>query len=82
VLSSNQNNEIFYGLGRNFVTWEQIAKWAVKYSKSKSKIKLIDKGWSGSPNFYVVSKIKKYFGLSFRSTEKIKEHIRYLISAV
>ncbi len=82
VLSSNLNNEIFYGLGRNFVTWEQIAKWAVKYSKSKSKIKLIDKGWADSPNFYVVSKIKKYFGMSFRSTEKIKEHIRYLISSV
>jgi len=80
LLQSNYKNEIFFGLSKNFITWEQIAKWAFKISGKKPKIKLKDLNWSKTPPLYSVEKIKNYFGFEFDSTEKIKEHISYLLS--
>jgi UDP-glucose 4-epimerase len=79
VLAGSCKNEIFYGLSKNFITWEQIGKWALEYAGVKTKIKLRGLGWSNTPPLYSVDKIKKYFGLSFDSTEKVKEHVKYLI---
>jgi len=79
LIASRLKNQVFYGLGNKFVTWEQIARTAVAMTKSKSTIKVINKGWSSNPAFYKVNKIKKYFGLSFNPDKQIKEHIRYLI---
>jgi Nucleoside-diphosphate-sugar epimerases len=80
VIESDLKNEVFYGLSSKFTTWEQIARWAVEFTGSKSEIKVIDKGWSPDPPFYMVEKIKNYFGLVFNSTERLKEHMQYLIS--
>ncbi|MCX8092612.1 MAG: NAD(P)-dependent oxidoreductase [Candidatus Goldbacteria bacterium] len=80
VLNSNCKNEIFFGLGKDFITWEQIAKWAFELSGNKPHITLINKGWSNNPPMYDVSKIEKYFNLSFNSVQKIKEHIKYLLT--
>lgn len=80
LLNSNCKNETFFGLSKNFVTWEQIAKWAFEISNKRPNIRVIDKGWSDKPVIYSVEKIKKYFNLSFDSEEKIKEHIKYLIN--
>jgi UDP-glucose 4-epimerase len=80
VLNSNCKNETFFGLSKNFITWEQIAKWAYELAGKKVNIKLIDKKWSANPPLYDVSKIEKYFNLSFNSEEKIKEHIKYLLN--
>ncbi len=79
IIESKFKNEIFFGLSQNFITWEQIAKWAFEFSGKKPKIKLKNLGWSKKPPIYSVEKIKKYFGLSFNSEEKIKEHIKYLL---
>jgi UDP-glucose 4-epimerase len=80
VLNSNCKNETFFGLSKNFITWEQISKWAYELAGKKVNIKLIDKKWSANPPLYDVSKIEKYFNLSFNSEEKIKEHIKYLLN--
>ncbi len=79
VLNSRLKNQVFYGLGSKFITWEQVAQWAVETAKGKSRIKVIDRGWSKNPPFYRVDKIRKYFGLSFNPAEKIKKHIEYLL---
>ncbi len=80
VLNSNCKNETFFGLSKNFITWEQIARWAYELAGKKPDIKLINKGWSANPPLYDVTKIKKYFNLSFNSENKIKEHLKYLLS--
>ncbi|HDQ25861.1 MAG TPA: NAD(P)-dependent oxidoreductase [bacterium] len=79
LLNSGISNEIFFGLSRNFITWEQIAKWAVKYSGSSSKIITEDLGWSSAPSCFSVKKIESALGLSFNSTPHVKEHIKYLL---
>lgn len=80
VLASSCKNEIFYGLSKNFITWEQIGKWAFKYAGTKPKFKLFDRGWSDNPPLYSVGKIEKQFGLAFNSTDTVKEHVKYLIT--
>ncbi|HRU39345.1 MAG TPA: NAD(P)-dependent oxidoreductase [Candidatus Goldiibacteriota bacterium] len=82
LLESSCKNEIFYALSENFITWEQIGKWAFKYAGTKPKFRLFDKGWSDNPPLYSVEKIKKHFGLSFNSSETVKEHVRHLIGLV
>lgn len=79
VLSGSVKNGIFYGLSKNFITWEQIGKWAFEYAGKKPRIKLRDLGWSDDPPLYSVDKMEKYFGLSFDSTEKVREHVKYLV---
>jgi UDP-glucose 4-epimerase len=79
VLESDCKNEIFYGLSKNFITWEQIGKWAFKYAGTKPRFKLFDKGWSDDPPLYSVDKIEQQFGLAFNSTETVKQHVRYLV---
>ena len=80
ILNSNCRNETFFGLSRNFITREQIAKWAFELAGTKPNIKLVNKGWSDNPPLYNVSKIKKYFNLSFNPQVKIKEHLKYLLN--
>lgn len=82
VLNSNCKNETFFGLSRDFITWEQIAKWAFELANKKQNINLINKGWPDNPPLYDVSKIKNYFNLSFNPENKIKEHIKYLLNII
>ena len=79
ALESNLTKETFYGLSKNFLSWEQAAKWAVKYCKSKSKIETLDYGYSEDPVMFSVENMRSHFGLSFNSQEKVKEHIRYIL---
>jgi UDP-glucose 4-epimerase len=79
ILSANNTNETYYGLSRNFVTWAQIARWAIEFAKSGSKIKLNDLGWGSKPSLFSVNKIKNDFGLSFNSSLQLKEHVKFLI---
>ena len=84
VLASRKSNETYYGLSKNFITWEQIAKWAVEAAKPfrggkpESRIVLKDLGWGDKPSLFDVGKIKKSFGLSFNSTKLVKEHVEFL----
>lgn len=80
VLEGSFKNEIFFGLGSEFTSWENIARYAVKKSGLKSKINVKDCGWPDEPRVYRVDKIKKYFGFIFKSGSTLKEHVDYLLS--
>lgn len=78
VLHSGLNRRIFFGLGTEFVTWEDIAVFAIEYTGSKSEIVLEDKGWIKAEYTFDVSGMKKEFGYAFSSFDKIKEHVAYI----
>ncbi len=69
---------IFLTGGTGFITWEEIARQAIAVTASKSRIILIDRGYSKEPKNYLVRKIEKHFKLVFKAREKITEHISYL----
>jgi UDP-glucose 4-epimerase len=79
ILRSNPNREIYFGLSKNFTSWEAIARQAIELTGSKSKIVLEDKGYSDRPHLFDLSKIQRDFGLAFDSTQTITEHLRYLL---
>jgi UDP-glucose 4-epimerase len=81
VIESDAAGEVFFGLSKNFVTWEQIARWAIEYSNSGSRVVLHDRGYSDDPSIFDVAKIEKFFGLSFDPREHLQEHIRYLLAS-
>jgi UDP-glucose 4-epimerase len=78
VIASNLNRRIFTGVGVEFITWEQIARYAVQHVGSKSQIVLEEKPGAGPGDRFDVSAIEKEFGLKFTSFEKMKEHVAYL----
>jgi UDP-glucose 4-epimerase len=80
VLESELTDEIFFGLGRTFVSWEQIARWAVEQARSSSEIVVEDKGWSPNPVLFSVEKMQRHFGLSFDATKQLQTHIATLLS--
>jgi UDP-glucose 4-epimerase len=80
VLEGDARGEIFFGLGKTFVRWEEIARWAVEEAGSKSPIVLADHGYPDDPSLFSVAKIEAFFGLAFDSQEKIREHLRALLA--
>lgn len=80
VLHSDNNRQIYLGLGTEFVTWEEITQYAIDYTGSKSRIILEDKGWTRGSFLFDVSKMGRDFGFEFTSMEKIREHVRYIAS--
>ncbi|MFW6036063.1 MAG: NAD-dependent epimerase/dehydratase family protein [Halothermotrichaceae bacterium] len=82
LLTSSHNRQVFFGLSSTFITWKEIAQYAVDYLSSSSRIILEDKGWTKNDAFYDVSKIKKEFGFKFNARNKIKEHIEYLAAII
>lgn len=80
VLEGKFRNEIFFGLGAEFSTWEEIARYAVKKAGTKSRVVIKDLGWSAKPMLYRVDKIRKYFGYSFKPGKSLKQHVDYLLA--
>jgi UDP-glucose 4-epimerase len=78
VLESEVNRQIYLGLGREFITWEEIAVEAISLSGSKSRIILQDQGYSANPFYYRVNKIAHDFNLEFTARDKITAHLQYL----
>ncbi len=76
LLESDMNEEVFFALGANFVSWYEIACMA-KEMVPKSGSRISSPTTEGKHPLYDVSKIKKYFGLEFDSREDLKEHIRW-----
>ena len=82
VLESDVNRKCYFGLGKNYVTWERIAKEVIQLSSSSSTIVLDDKGYDPVPSLFDVSLIKKDFGLEFKNWNRICEHLEYLVNTV
>ena len=79
VLNSDVNRKTYFGLAKNFISWETIAKEAIKKCNSKSVIEVEDRGWDPDGTTFDVSDMKNDFSLEFNGWEKIKEHLDYYI---
>jgi UDP-glucose 4-epimerase len=78
VLGSDVNREVFTSLGPDFITWEQITRWAVQVCGSASQVTVEDKGIGLAEMTYDVSAIERCFGLRFDPTGRLREHLAYL----
>ncbi|MFW5960439.1 MAG: NAD-dependent epimerase/dehydratase family protein [Chitinivibrionales bacterium] len=79
VLEGELDNRIFFGLGNEFITWEEVAQRAIAAANSESRVYLEDKGWDKDYGNFDVSGIQETFGFSFNPRKKIDEHISYFI---
>lgn len=79
VLGSTRSREVYFGLAKPFVSWQDIAQQAVALARSESRI--VVEGEPAPRCMFDLSKIAKHFGLEFGSTDKLNEHIRYLLGA-
>jgi UDP-glucose 4-epimerase len=78
VLESNLNEEAFFGLGTEWISWKSIAERAIAmHPGTKTAIKEEDKGWSNSPFLFSLEKINKFFGLKFNGGNFIDEHVKW-----
>jgi UDP-glucose 4-epimerase len=83
VLESNANHNIYFGLARDFVTWEQIAQKAIEITGSRSRIVFNeDIVYDAEPYLFTLQKIKQEFGFAFDSWDKLVDHVRYLIETM
>jgi UDP-glucose 4-epimerase len=78
LLGSTVNREVFTSLSPDFITWEQIARWAVEICVSSSEINVVDKGAPPASTTYDVSAIQQEFGLKFDAAGHLREHLAYL----
>jgi len=66
--------ETYLAVGRDFVTWEQIALETIKGSASQVVVE--DTGLSPTPDMFDVGKIDGRFGLTFNGMPSISAYIR------
>lgn len=78
VLRSGFNRRIFIGMGRKFIPWEDIARFAVSCTGSGSEIIPEEEGSIRGIFEYDVSAMEKGFGFNFYEEERIREHVLYL----
>lgn len=80
VVCSEDNREIYYGLGADFLTWESIARKVISLSGSRSTVRLT--GSPAAPCLFSLEKIRDKFGFSFEAEPHLTEHLRYLLETV
>jgi UDP-glucose 4-epimerase len=80
IIKTGVNHKTYFGLSKNFISWQFVAEEAIKLCGSKSRINLIDKGYDAEPSLWDVSDIKKDFGLEFSAEEKVIEHIKFYMN--
>ncbi len=76
LIESDLNEEIFFVLGSNFITWADIAKKALELVP-ESKSKVIVSGETRTPSVYDVSKVERVFGRKYDSWEDIMSHVEW-----
>jgi UDP-glucose 4-epimerase len=78
VLKSDLNEEVFFGLGTEWISWKSIAEQAIAMRPdTKSTIEEEDKGWGSNPLLFSLEKIEKFFGLKFNGNDFIYDHLRW-----
>lgn len=76
LVESDLDEEIFFALSRNFVSWHDIACVAKEMvPESTSRITATDE--EGEHSYYCVDKMQRVFGLSFDAWEDMREHIAW-----
>ncbi|MBQ6951214.1 MAG: NAD(P)-dependent oxidoreductase [Clostridia bacterium] len=76
LVESDLNEEIFFALGNRFITWYEIAL-AAREMMPEYTGTITAVGEKGTPDLYVVDKMKQVFGLSFDGWDDLKDHIRW-----
>jgi UDP-glucose 4-epimerase len=82
ILEAKVNREIYFGLGETWTPWAEVALYVIELTGSKSQIALEDKGYSHDPIKVDLGKIKREFGLDFRSTDRLWDHVRWLVESM
>ena len=83
LLESDLNEEIFLGLGFEWISWKEIAEKMIALKPGcTSRIVEKDMGWGENPMLYSVQKIKDYFGLAFDAHDFLDDHIRWTFENV
>lgn len=78
VLSSTVDRRCFTALSPEFITWEQIAHWAIDAAGSRSEVVVSDEGLPPPIPHYDVSALDRAFGLRFSAEEQLRNHLEYL----
>ena len=76
ILKQGVNRTMYFGLSKDYISWETIATEAIKMCNSESKLIVEDKGW-GEPIMFDVTAIKRDFNLEFDPWVKLMEHLEY-----
>jgi len=78
VLESDLNEEVFLGLGTEWISWKSIAEQAIAMRPDTSAtIVEEDKGWGKDPFLFSLEKIEKFFGLKFNGNDFIYDHLMW-----
>jgi UDP-glucose 4-epimerase len=80
ILHGTVNRKIYFGLSKNFISWERIAKEAIIRCNSKSTVEIEDRNWCKDGTIFDVSDMKNDFDLEFNGWDKILEHLDYYIT--
>jgi nucleoside-diphosphate-sugar epimerase len=81
VVGSTANRETYLAVAREVVTWEELARMAIRATGSRSRLVVRDAGLGHVPDAFDVGKIERDFGLSFRARDTIEADIRRLANA-
>ena len=76
LVESELNEEIFFALGRNFISWYDIACIAKELSPEYTG-RIIATDEEGEHSLYCVDKMQRVFGLSFDGGDDLREHIEW-----
>jgi len=83
VLESDLSEEVFFGLGVQWISWKNIAERAIAmHPETKAVIEEEDKGWGKEPSLFSVEKIEKFFGFRFNGDDFIDEHVKWNLSVL
>lgn len=80
VLDSDVNREIYFAVGKTFISTEDIAKKIIEGSGSKSNIVLTDNIYGEKPRLFVPFKVERDFGLSFDGWSEIDRLIDHYLA--
>lgn len=76
ILDKGVNRTMYFGLSKDYISWEILATEAIKLCDSNSKLIVEDKGW-GEPIMFDVKAIKRDLNLEFDPWDKMIEHLEY-----
>lgn len=78
LIESDLDEEIFFALGRRFISWYDIACMAKEMTPEYTG-KIIAADEEGEHSLYCVDKMQKIFGLSFDGGDDIRSHLEWNI---
>jgi UDP-glucose 4-epimerase len=85
VIASEQTGRVYVAMGRDYITWEEVARYVTEYLHSGSKVIVGDEGIgvagvdNPQKNYPAdLSAIRDDFGLDFPTRDKLHAYLRWL----